>query len=71
MGAVASRYKAGELDKKHLLPEMTLCFSQGYPREKLIQQAIDSGEIPQSRIEESVKKILLTKYYLGLPNFKK
>ena len=48
-----------------------MLFRREYPREKLIQQAIDSGEIPQSRIEESVKKILLTKYYLGLPNFKK
>lgn len=49
-----------------------MLFSQGVSEgKKLIQQAIDNGEIPQSRIEESVKKILLTKYYLGLPNFKK
>ena len=34
MGAVASRYKAGELDKKHLLPEMTLCFFAGSIRGK-------------------------------------
>ena len=73
MGAVASRYKAGELDKKAFAAgNDIMLFSQGVSEgKKLIQQAIDSGEIPQSRIEESVKKILLTKYYLGLPNFKK
>ncbi|KUG10771.1 glycoside hydrolase [Elizabethkingia sp. HvH-WGS333] len=73
MGAVASRYKAGELDKKAFAAgNDIMLFSQGVSEgKKLIQQAIDSGEIPQSRIEESVKKILLTKYYLGLTNFKK
>ncbi|AQX00873.1 glycoside hydrolase family 3 protein [Elizabethkingia anophelis] len=73
MGAVASRYKAGELDKKAFAAgNDIMLFSQGVSEgKKLIQHAIDSGEIPQSRIEESVKKILLTKYYLGLPNFKK
>ncbi|MCT3899948.1 glycoside hydrolase family 3 protein [Elizabethkingia anophelis] len=73
MGAVASRYKAGELDKKAFAAgNDIMLFSQGVSEgKKLIQQAIDSGEIPQSRIEESVKKILLTKYYLSLPNFKK
>ncbi|MDX8572681.1 glycoside hydrolase family 3 protein [Elizabethkingia sp. HX QKY] len=73
MGAVASRYKAGELDKKAFAAgNDIMLFSQGVSEgKKLIQQAIDNGEIPQSRIEESVKKILLTKYYLGLSNFKK
>lgn len=73
MGAVASRYKAGELDKKAFAAgNDIMLFSQGVSEgKKLIQQAINNGEIPQSRIEESVKKILLTKYYLGLPNFKK
>ncbi|PUB28117.1 beta-glucosidase-like glycosyl hydrolase [Elizabethkingia sp. YR214] len=73
MGAVASRYKAGELDKKAFAAgNDIMLFSQGVSDgKKLIQQAIDNGEILQSRIEESVKKILLTKYYLGLPNFKK
>ena len=73
MGAVASRYKAGELDKKAFAAgNDIMLFSQGVSDgKKLIQQAIDNGEIPQSRIEESVKKILLTKYYLGLTNFKK
>ncbi|MHC6200891.1 glycoside hydrolase family 3 protein [Elizabethkingia miricola] len=73
MGAVASRYKAGELDKKAFAAgNDIMLFSQGVSEgKKLIQLAIDNGEIPQSRIEESVKKILLTKYYLGLPNFKK
>ncbi|MDR2228495.1 MAG: glycoside hydrolase family 3 protein [Flavobacteriaceae bacterium] len=73
MGAVASRYKAGELDKKAFAAgNDIMLFSQGVSDgKKLIQQAIDNGEISQSRIEESVKKILLTKYYLGLPNLKK
>lgn len=36
---------------------------------KLIQKAIDNGEISQNRVEESVKKILLTKYFLGLNEY--
>lgn len=68
MGAVANKYKAGELDALAFMAgNDIMLFSQDVAMgKKLIQQAIDKGEIPQNRVEESVKKILLTKYYLGL-----
>ncbi|MBS1573250.1 MAG: glycoside hydrolase family 3 protein [Bacteroidetes bacterium] len=71
MAAVASKYKAGELDAMAFRAgNDIMLFSQDVATGKrLIQQAIDKGEIPQSRLEESVKKILLTKYYLGLNKY--
>ncbi len=71
MGAVANKFKAGELDAMAFRAgNDIMLFSQDVATGKrLIQKAIDSGEIPQSRVEESVKKILLTKYYLGLNKY--
>ncbi|MEC3876073.1 glycoside hydrolase family 3 protein [Chryseobacterium salviniae] len=71
MNAVASKYKPGELDALAFKAgNDIMLFSQGVAEgKKLIQKAIDNGEIPQSRIEESVKKILLTKYFLGLNQY--
>ena len=72
MGAVANKYKAGELDALAFVAgNDIMLFSQDVATgKKLIQQAIDKGEISQNRVEESVKKILLTKYYLGLTDYK-
>ncbi|MCJ8154257.1 glycoside hydrolase family 3 protein [Chryseobacterium sp. SSA4.19] len=71
MGAVANKYKPGELDAMAFKAgNDIMLFSQGVSEgKKLIQKAIDNGEIPQSRVEESVKKILLTKYFLGLDQY--
>lgn len=71
MGAVANKYKAGELDALAFIAgNDIMLFSQDVSTgKKLIQQAIDKGEISQDRVEESVKKILLTKYYLGLTSY--
>lgn len=71
MNAVASRYKPGELDALAFKAgNDIMLFSQDVATGKrLIQQAIDRGEISQKRVEESVKKILLTKYYLGLTHY--
>ncbi len=71
MGAVANKYKPGELDAMAFKAgNDIMLFSQESPKEKkLIQKAIDTKEIPQSRVEESVKKILLTKYFLGLTQY--
>ncbi|WP_312994767.1 glycoside hydrolase family 3 protein [Chryseobacterium flavum] len=71
MGAVANKYKPGELDAMAFKAgNDIMLFSQGVSEgKKLIQKAIDRGEIPQSRLEESVKKILLTKYFLGLTQY--
>lgn len=48
-----------------------LLFSQAVKvgKEK-IKAGIESGDIPESRLEESVKKILMSKYFVGLNNFK-
>ncbi len=71
MGAVAKRYKPGELDALAFKAgNDIMLFSEGVKEGKrLIQEAIDRNEISQSRVEESVKKILLTKYYLGLTKY--
>jgi len=71
MGAVANKYNPGELDAMVFKAgNDIMLFSQGVAEgKKLIQKAIDNGEIPQSRVEESVKKILLTKYFLGLDKY--
>lgn len=71
MGAVANKYKPGELDALAFKAgNDIMLFSQGVAEgKKLIQKAIEKGEIPQSRVEESVKKILLTKYFLGLSKY--
>lgn len=71
MGAVAKRYKPGELDALAFKAgNDIMLFSEGVKEGKrLIQLAVDKKEISQNRIEESVKKILLTKYYLGLTKY--
>lgn len=71
MGAVANKFKAGELDAMAFAAgNDIMLFSQDVSTgKKLIQQALDKGEISQDRVEESVKKILLTKYYLGLNQY--
>ena len=71
MGAVANKFKAGELDAMAFKAgNDIMLFSQDVATgKKLIQQAIEKGEISQNRVEESVKKILLTKYYLGLEKY--
>lgn len=71
MGAVANKYKPGELDALAFKAgNDIMLFSQGVSEgKKLIQKGIENGEISQSRVEESVKKILLTKYYLGLDQY--
>ena len=71
MGAVANKFKAGELDALAFKAgHDIMLFSQDVATGKrLIQKAIDNKEISQSRVEESVKKILLTKYFLGLNQY--
>lgn len=71
MGAVANKYKPGELDALAFKAgNDIMLFSQGVSEgKKLIQKSIEKGEISQSRVEESVKKILLTKYFLGLDTY--
>lgn len=73
MGAVAKRYKPGELDLLAFKAgNDIMLFSEGVKEGKrLIKEAMDKGDIPTSRLEESVKKILHAKYALGLTSFKK
>ncbi|MDL1913104.1 MAG: glycoside hydrolase family 3 protein [Bergeyella sp.] len=68
MAAVAKRYKPGVLeDLAFRAGNDIMLFSQDVAEGKrLIKNGIKNGEIPEKRLKESVKKILLTKYYLGL-----
>lgn len=72
MNAVAKKYSAGELDLLAFKAgNDILLFSQDVSSgKKLIKEALDKGEILENRLAESVKKILKTKYLLGLQHFK-
>lgn len=72
MNAVAKKFPAGELDLRAFKAgNDILLFSQDVPNGKaLIKTALENGEITENRLEESVKKILKTKYLLGLQNLK-
>ena len=71
MGAVANKYEAGKVDALAFeAGNDIMLFSQDVKKGKqLIQKAIDDKQISQKRVEESVKKILLTKYFLGLNKY--
>ena len=72
MNAVAKKFPAGELDLRAFKAgNDIMLFSQDVPNGKaLIKAALDKGEITENRLAESVKKILKTKYLLGLQNLK-
>lgn len=72
MNAVAKKFPAGELDLRAFKAgNDIMLFSQDVPNGKaLIKAAIEKGEISENRLVESVKKILKTKYLLGLQNLK-
>lgn len=71
MGAVANKYQPGVLDAMAFKAgNDIMLFSQDVATgKKLIQEALNKGEITQARLEESVKKILFAKYYLGLTTY--
>lgn len=73
MNAVTQKYDAGELDLLAFKAgNDILLFSQDVPSgKKLIKGALKRGDLSERRLQESVKKILKTKYLLGLQNFKK
>ena len=72
MEGVAKGRNVGEIDYLAFKAgNDVLLFSQNVKDGKAkIIQAVESGEIPESRIEESVKKILMAKYLVGLNNLK-
>lgn len=72
MNAVAKKFPAGELDLRAFKAgNDIMLFSQDVPNGKaLIKSALEIGEISENRLAESVKKILKTKYLLGLQNLK-
>ncbi|PVX50072.1 beta-glucosidase-like glycosyl hydrolase [Balneicella halophila] len=71
MGGVANTNKPGDVDLLALLAgNDVLLFSQNVPRAiKKIKEAIQSGKITQTEIDEHVRKILLTKQWVGLNNW--
>lgn len=72
MNAVAKKFPAGEIDLRAFKAgNDIMLFSQDVPNGKaLIKSALEKGEITENRLAESVKKILKTKYLLGLQNLK-
>lgn len=72
MNAVAKKFPAGELDLRAFKAgNDIMLFSQDVPNGKaLIKSALEKGEITENRLAESVKKILKTKYLLGLQKLK-
>lgn len=72
MDGVAKAYPAGEVDALAFeAGNDILLFSQAVKtgKQKIIEK-INSGEITDERLAESVKKILMAKYYVGLNNYK-
>src|SRR5690606_36904416 len=72
MEGVAKSYPPGEVDARAFLAgNDILLFSQDVKtaKQKIIEQ-INSGEITEERLAESVKKILMAKYFVGLNNYK-
>ncbi len=72
MDGVAKAYPAGEVDALAFeAGNDILLFSQNVKtaKQKIIEK-INSGEITEERLAESVKKILMAKYYVGLNNYK-
>ena len=71
MDGVAKMYSPGEVDYKAFVAgNDILLFSQGVKlgKQKIIE-ALNKGEITEDRLAESVKKILMAKYLVGLNNF--
>ncbi|MDR2123327.1 MAG: glycoside hydrolase family 3 protein [Flavobacteriaceae bacterium] len=68
MQGVAKNYPYGEMDYLAFKAgNDILLFSQGVVLgKKKIRSGIENGDIPMSRLEESVKKILYAKYQAGL-----
>lgn len=68
MQGVASKYAPGEVDLEALLAgNDVLLFSEDVGKAKdQIKSALRSGKISQERLDQTVKKILLTKSWLGL-----
>lgn len=72
MDGVAKMYAPGEVDYKAFVAgNDILLFSQGVKvgKQKIIE-ALGKGEITEDRLAESVKKILMAKYLVGLNDFK-
>lgn len=72
MDGVAKAYPPGEVDALAFeAGNDILLFSQAVKtgKQKIIEK-INSGEISEERLAESVQKILMAKYYVGLNNYK-
>jgi len=72
MKGVADLYKPGEVDLKAFeAGNDILLFSQAVQLGKYkIKQALKRGQLSHKRLEESVKKILNAKYFVGLNRYK-
>jgi beta-N-acetylhexosaminidase len=68
MGGVARRYPPGEAAVRALLAGADMLLMPPVPDAAFaaVKEAVDSGRIPQSRLDEAVTRILRTKAALGL-----
>ncbi len=72
MQAVAKNFKSGEVEAEAFLAGndmLTLPNDMGAAIRSL-KEYLQDGRIPENRLEESVKKILVSKYQLGLKKFR-
>lgn len=72
MDGVAKAYPPGEVDLRAFeAGNDILLFSQNVKtaKQKIIEK-INAGEISEERLAESVRKILMAKYFVGLNNYK-
>ena len=72
MNAIAKKFSPGEIDLRAFKAgNDIMLFSQDVPSGKtLIKSAFEKGEISENRLAEGVKKILKTKFLLGLQDLK-
>jgi beta-N-acetylhexosaminidase len=68
MGAITDYYTPGETAVRSVLAgvDMLLIPMDFYGSYNGLLNAVKSGEIPEERIDESVKRILTVKYHAGL-----
>ncbi len=68
MGAISDLYTSGEAAVKAIEAgcDMLLCVSNVEGAVDALKEAVESGEIPESRIDESVRRILTAKLQYGI-----
>ena len=71
MKGVTKHFSAGEAEAKAIeAGNDVICLPQDVPKAiEAIKRYVEEGKIPQNRLAESVKKVLMAKYKLGLTSY--